>query len=193
MIEPAKRPAKPSLRWVTLAEVVALAGVVIAGLTLWNNWQDRRLREADRQAVQSVSVAQDRVALRGTVDEGGRRLTLSDPAHDLTEVSATFPAALDVSAQSPADSTLSIDMFGDALIKQVGDARSGRLPVLLTARYPQGDATRTATGLYDIIWRTNSRLLRGHVVRMVGLRLRQRGGTQMQLDAAWTREKPRTS
>jgi len=25
-------------RWLTIAEIVAVAGVVIAGLSLWNNW-----------------------------------------------------------------------------------------------------------------------------------------------------------
>ena len=33
-------------RWLTLAEIVAIAGVVIAGLTLWNNWQGREAEQA---------------------------------------------------------------------------------------------------------------------------------------------------
>ena len=38
-------------RWITLAEVVAVAGVLIGALTLYTNWSDRRAdEEGDRGA-----------------------------------------------------------------------------------------------------------------------------------------------
>lgn len=173
-------------RWVTLAEIVALAGVVIAGLTLWNGWQDRRAREADRTAaIASAAQAQGRVEFRGTVSDGGRRLMLADPAHDVTDLTITYPTSLGVAAQTPADNAIDADSFTDPLVQAVGDAHRGRLPVLVTARYLDGDASRTASGIYDIVWRTDGRLLRGRVARIEGFRLRERGGSVARVDALW--------
>ncbi|MGN6375110.1 MAG: hypothetical protein ACTHMG_06100, partial [Sphingomonas sp.] len=54
-------------RWLTLAEIVAIAGVVIAGLTLWNNWQGREDVRAARQAAQQdAERARDQFILHAT-------------------------------------------------------------------------------------------------------------------------------
>ena len=42
--------ARTRRRWITLAEVVAVAGVVIAALTLYLNVSDRRADRAERAA-----------------------------------------------------------------------------------------------------------------------------------------------
>lgn len=173
-------------RWVTLAEIVALAGVVIAALTLWNSWQERRAQEAEHtEAVASATQAHGRVQFRGTVSDGGRRLVLADPAHDVTDLTIAFPTSLGLSAQTPADNAIGVDMFSEPLTEAVGDAHQGRLPVLVTARFLDGDATRTTSGIYDIVWRTDARLLRGRVARIIGFRLRERGGSVARVDALW--------
>jgi type VI protein secretion system component VasK len=87
-------------RWVTLAEVVAVAGVLIAALTLWTNWSDHRANEADKIAAQS-SAARERtkIDLSAIVQDGGNTLLLKDARHDLQDVTITFPRALGVSPQ----------------------------------------------------------------------------------------------
>lgn len=182
-------------RWVTLAEAVAVAGVLIAGLTLWNNWSDRRATAADKAvAAQSASKARSRIALTATVEDGGRRLALRDPAHDLQDAAIIFPAALGVSEQRPAgDAVIDADWFANALLKVTdggADDREGRLPVLVRVTYLDGDAVRTATSLYDVVWRTEGRLLRGRTVKLEGLRVRSRSGSTTALNAAWAKEKP---
>ena len=72
-----------------------------------------------------------------------------------------------------------------ALTDGKADTREGRLPTLITVRYWDGDTARTVTGLYDIIWSTHGRFLRGRTLRLEGLRLRDRNGTTAKLDAAW--------
>ena len=182
-------------RWINLAELVAVAGVVIAALSLYVTYADRREAAADRAATAaSRAQAEARVDLSATVTGGGRSLLLADPRHALSDVTIAYPKALAVAAQHPAgDPVIDSSPFAGTLLKLTdhgADARTGRLPVLVTASYVEGDATRTARGLYDVVWRTEARLLRGRALRLTGLRLRRHGGDQAALDAAWAREKP---
>ncbi|WP_174279187.1 hypothetical protein [Sphingomonas bacterium] len=176
-------------RWLNLAELVALAGVLIAGASLWFSYADRRDAAADKLAQASAGT---RLELSAMPVGGG--LKLADARHDLDEVTITYPAALGVPAQHPAgEPVLEAAPFKDALLKLTdggADTRSGRLPVLIAASYADGDATRVATGLYDVTWRTQGRFLRGRALTLTGLRLRRHGGTRAALDAAWAREKP---
>ena len=178
-------------RWLNLAELVAVAGVVIAALGLYLTWSDRRETAADKVA---TATAAARLELTATVADDGDTLRLSDARHDLTDLTIRYPAALDIEVQRPAgEPAIELAPFGKALLKLTdggADDRSGRLPVLITASYVDGDATRTASGIYDIVWRTHGRGIRGRALDMTGLRLRQRGGTPAALDAVWAREKP---
>lgn len=181
-------------RWVTLAEVVAVAGVLIAALTLWNSWSERRDLAAEKAAQQSSEVRErSRVELTAAVEDEGRTLRLTDEKHDLTDLVVAFPRALGVAVQRPADLTIEAGWIGSPLLKltdEGADERSGRMPVLITVNYVDGDATRSATGVYDLVWRTEGRMLRGRTLRLEGLRLRQRGGDQARVDARWAQVKP---
>ncbi len=181
-------------RWINLAELVAVAGVIIAALGLYVSWSDRRESAADKAATVAADAREKgRLDLTATAD-GKEVLRLADAKHDLTDVTIAFPTALGVSAQRPTgDPVIEAKPFAEKLLKLTdggADDRSGRLPVLVTASYVDGDATRTARDLYDVVWRTQGRLLRGRALELTGLRLRQRGGNQAALDAAWGREKP---
>ena len=183
-------------RWVTLAEVVAVAGVVIAALTLYSNWADRRADETARVAAQSSEAREKaRIDLTASVSDGGRVLTLADDKHDITDAVLAFPRAIGVVTQRPAgEPVIDARWFDAALLKLTdggADDKTGRLPVLISVRYIDGDTPRTASGLYDVVWRTEGHMLRGRTLRLESLKLRQRGGTQAALDAAWVREKPK--
>jgi hypothetical protein len=182
-------------RWVTLAEVVAVAGVLIAALTLWTNWSDHRANEADKLAAQS-SAARERtkIDLSAIVQDGGDTLLLKDARHDLQDVTITFPKALGVSPQRPpAEPIIDASWVSAPMLKLTdggSDDRAGRLPVLVSVQYFDGDRTRSASGIYDVIWKTEGRVLRGRALKLEGLRVRQRGGDQARLDAIWAKEKP---
>lgn len=185
--------ARTRRRWITLAEVVAVAGVVIAALTLYLNVSDRRADQAERAATaQKDAAVQARVELTGTVD--GNTITLKDPRHDITDTTILFPKALGVGKQAPVEPEIDAAMFNRALLKLTDggpDARTGRLPVLITTRYWDGDATRSARGLYDIVWRTHGRRFFGRALTLEGFRLRQTGGDAAALERAWDAAKPR--
>jgi hypothetical protein len=193
--EERKEAAATRRRWVTLAEVVALTGVVIAALSLWQGWSERRAERAET-AASSAAAAKERgrVDLTATVRDDGRELLLSDARHALSEATVTWPSALAREVQRPpADPVVAVEPVEDALLKATdggADDRSGRAPALITVSFIDGDIRRTASGLYDVIWRTEGRVLRGRSLRFEGLRLRERGGTVQRLDAIWAREKP---
>lgn len=192
----AQEQARTRRRWINLGEAVAVAGVVIAGLTLYNGWSERRAEDAAKTEAAVIEQRADlRVDLKGTAASGGSRLALADTRHDLQDVTITFPKALGVAPQSPTgEPAIAAEWIEPALLKATDggpDEREGRLPVLITARFLDDDAPRAVTGTYDIIWRTEGRMLRSRALRLEGLKLRQRGGTQTTIDAAWARALPK--
>ncbi len=192
-----KDAAATRRRWVSLAEAVAVAGVIIGALTLWMSWSDRRSDEAAKVATETAEAREKaRVDLSATVEDGGRTLALKDERHDLSDAVVAFPKSLGIATQRPSgDPAIDADWFAKPLLTLTDggpDERTGRLPVLLTVRYWDGDTARTATGIYDVVWKTEGRMMRGRALTLQGLRLRQRGGSQAQLEAAWAREKPKT-
>lgn len=184
--------AKRRRRWLNLAEFVAIAGLVIAALGLWNTWSDRRDEAAEKQATAAGEAkARARLDLRARVEDG-RRVVLTDPRHELQEVVIAFPRQLGLSERRPAAAAvIERGWFDGALLKATdggADEREGRLPVLVTARYLDGDAERTASAVVDVVWRTEGNLLSGRSLEIEAARLRQRGGDQARIDSLWTRE-----
>jgi hypothetical protein len=182
--------AKSRRRLLTLAEFVAVAGLLVAALTLYLNWSQRRSDADDRAAAASAQRNERaRLDLTATVESDGRRLALRDPNHDLQDVAIEFPTKSGISRQAPVgDPVIEAEPIAGpilALTDGQADTKEGRLPVLITARYWDGDTARTVTGLYDVIWSTHGRLLRGRTLRLEGLRLKDRAGTKAKLDAAW--------
>ncbi|MDQ1156173.1 hypothetical protein QE385_000500 [Sphingomonas sp. SORGH_AS 950] len=182
--------AKSRRRLLSLAEFVAVAGLLVAALTLYLNWSQRRSDAADKAAAASAQRNERaRLDLTATVEGDGRRLALRDPNHDLQDVTIDFPAKSGIARQAPVgDPVIDAGPIADpilALTDGQADTKEGRLPVLITTRYWDGDTARTASGLYDVIWSTHGRLLRGRTLRLEGLRLRDRHGTMAKLNAAW--------
>lgn len=182
-------------RWVTLAEVLAIAGVVIAALGLWNNWSDRRADEADKVAAQASQTRERiRFELKGQViDGGGAVQLLRDDTHALGDVSVTFPSALGIAAKDAVDHRIDRDWFAPALLKLTdggADDAEGRLPVLVRYDYSVDDVKASRTALYDIVWQTGGRVLLGRSLKITDFRLRERSATVAGLDAAWAKVKP---
>lgn len=179
-------------RWLSLGEFVAVAGLIIAALGLWNTWSERRDAAAEKRAeAESAAKAGARLDLRARVEDG-RRVVLTDPRHELLDVTVAFPSQLKVEERRPAaGAVIERGWFGGALLKATdggADEREGRLPVLVTASYLDGDATRTASAIVDVVWRTEGRVIGGRSLTLEAARLRQRGGDQAQVDALWRRE-----
>ncbi|MGH6613198.1 hypothetical protein [Sphingomonas sp.] len=183
-------------RWVTLAELVGVAGLIIAAAGLWMSWSDRRADDQAKQ-VEKASEAKVRtlVMLKGVVEKGGDRLKLSDAAHDIQNIDVTFPSALGIAAQnSVLEPRIEASWFSGPLLGLTDhgpDDQEGRLPVLITASYWDADTERRDTAIYDVVWKTKGRMLLGRALHVEGLMLRERAGSKARLDAIWAREKPK--
>lgn len=174
-------------RWLNLAELVAVAGVLIAAAGLYLSWSDRRDRAtADAQAAQVTG----RFEIRATPRDDGAALMLRhDERHDVASMDVTFPAALGVGRREALAERIERDWFARPLLKATDggpDDQTGTLPVLIRVRYTDGDVMRTASGIYDVVWRTAGRTFPlGRSLRLEALRLRERGGSTARLDALW--------
>lgn len=191
----ASAPGRRTRRWVSLAEIVALAGLLIAAGTFYMNWTDR---EADRsnKARDTASEAKVRAiaTLTGDVRDGGRTILLADPKLSPSAATLRFPAALRL---PPTDAMpgpqIRADMFEAALLKATdkgADRRQGRLPMLITVSWWDGAERREDSGLYEVLWQTEGRLLQGRKLALTGIVLRERTGSAEALERAWQRQKP---
>lgn len=184
-------------RWITLGEIVAIAAVAISALTFWSNYSERKSDDAERRAEKaSAAEAKATVTLTGTPADDGKTLKLAAGGQDIQGVRVRFPAALALSPQeSLVEPRIEAKWFSAKLLDMTDggpDTREGKLPVLITADWWDGERHLSETALYDIVWKTEGRVLRGRELTLKGLvlRRRMRADGPAQLDAAWTRAKP---
>ena len=185
-------------RWITLAEVVGIAGLLIAAASLWMSWSDHRADQQEKQ-VEKASEAKVRtlVLLTAKAEKDGKQLALKDSAHEVQSIDVRFPASLGISAQSSVlDPHIESSWFADPILKMIEkgpDKRQGRLPVLITSNYWDADQQRSDSAIYDVVWFTEGSFLgvSGRSLRLKGILLRERTASPARLEAIWAAEKPK--
>ncbi|MGN6374608.1 MAG: hypothetical protein ACTHMG_03535, partial [Sphingomonas sp.] len=129
--------------------------------------------------------------------KGGKSLLLArDDQHALGNVTVAFPRQLGVAPHPAYAQTIDASWFNDQLLKLTdggSDDRAGLLPVLVTYQYWVDDAEHVKRDIYDIVWKSEGRFLRGRDIRLLDMRLHRIGGSQAALDAAWAKEKPKAA
>lgn len=185
--EPRRR--RVPIRWITLAEAVAIGAVLISALGLYNSWSgDRPTPPAATPAATAHPLV-----LRATADREGARLSLA-PVRDAQVIQSqtiAFPAALGVArVETTGDPRIEAEWINDALKKAGGKAGTGdrRLPILLTTVYVDDGASLTDVAVYHLGYAVEGGgLFGGTHVRLRGLSLvtRGKGATQARLDAMW--------
>ena len=187
-------------RWITFGEVVAAAGLIIAALSLYLNWSDRRTDEAERSAEQAE--ARTSAAERGrhvglvATDADGDVLAFKAAACALQSADISFPSALGVAAQSTTlNPRIDADWFAKPLLAALDPAKAeaGRLPVLIESRCTSETGDRLERAIYEVPFSVDSRFLRGKAIRLSGLVLREyvtAANGQARLDAAWRKLAP---
>ena len=182
-------------RWVSLAELVGVAGLVIAALGLWLSYSDRRADETAKQAEQAIE-AKVRTLVMLKATGSGDSLTLLDAAHDVQTIDVTFPKSLGVAGQKQIDPKIEASWMAEPILKLTDngpDTVEGRVPVLVVASYWDADVERHDSAIYDVTWKTEGRFLQGRALKLTGLKLRERTKSTARLDAIWATEKPKPS
>lgn len=194
--EEKKEAAAIRRRWITLGEVLGVAAVLISGLTLWNNIQERKSNEAERAAASSKEEhAQAALVLKATAQDGGRRLSLAplDSAQAIQSQRIIFPSALGVSpVETVADPRIEADWIADAL-KKADSKEEGsgdkRVPVAIVTNFVTGGTMHSDAALYNLAYVREGHLL-GSSIRLRGLSLVSRTrakDAQVRVDKLWKR------
>jgi hypothetical protein len=191
-------------RWITLGELLAVAAVIISGLTLYLNWSDRSESEVAKS--KEATTAAKRAAtltLAGEVVDKGKRVDLAPVASEQVVQSQrlTFPEALDVDAvETTGAPRIEARWFDDELKRareKAGlpdDSRGDeKLPVLVETRFTVGGEDFEDVALYDIGYSIKGGLISGHELDLRGVslvhRLSPRDGAAA-LERRWKRFVP---
>lgn len=195
---PAERKEAAAIRrrWITLGEVLAVIGVLISGLALWNSWSERNTAEKERIAEKAKQANVSRTLLLKAAG-GGKRLALTahDPDQAIQGQTLLFPSAFGLGAFDTTEPRIEAEWVKRAVKKAnekdekvPGDAR---MPVAITTRFVADRGSFTDTALYDIGYKeSGGGLFEGSEVELKGLSLIGRttaAKAQEQLDALWAR------
>lgn len=173
------------LRWLTLAEIVGIAALVIAGLGYLDAHRERSQAERaraeavrERQVEQKADAVKRSFLMTGTPDKSGERIKL-DSAHPdqiIQTQTVWFPTAVrGDSVETTGNPRLEAGWIEGGLRKAAGKAKSGRVPVGVLTVYIDNGETRTDRAIYWLGYSLHPRPLRGDRVELEGLSVARRG------------------
>ena len=164
-----QRPESPKRRFINIGEIVAVGGLAISGLALWNSW-----RSGDKEIAEIVGEEAPQVplALRGTVEDKGKllRLAPTEENHALEELTITAMAPAKGSAPFGSDPVLSAALIESWLPDNVAKEGVGTLTVSVQARYIEHGESRMAKQRYRLNYGwVDGGMFSGKSVRMTGI------------------------
>jgi hypothetical protein len=205
MSDDAKR--KFPVRWLTLAEFVGIAALLIAALGYWDNHRDRVQAEKERAASEREHQAEAKAgALKQTFlmtgqAQGGDMIRLSavHPDQVIQTQAVSFPGDVRGGSETTTGNPrIEAGWFEGGLEKALKargvKAEHGRVPVGVETSYIEDGQAKTDRSIYLVGYALHSRVLRSAKVELEGLSLLRRGlGEDLQkaVDAAWDREHPK--
>jgi hypothetical protein len=189
--------AKLPIRWLTLAEIVGVAALVIAGLGYWDNHRERiqtdRERAAEsreRQAQARVSALKQTFVLTGSPSEPGDRIRISTvhPEQVIQTQELWFPAAVRADSVKTTGNPRIEAGWIARVAKADGKNKSGRVPVGVLTVFIEDGQTKTDRSVYYVGYSRQPRMLRADKISLEGLSLARRGvagDLQKAADALW--------
>jgi len=195
------------LRFLTLAEFVGVAALVIAGLGYWDSHRERTQTAKERAAEAQEKKAQAKAGalklaflMTGTPEGDGERLRLATvhPDQVIQTQAITFPAEIRGDAvQTTGNPRMEAGWIEGGLTKaehvRGGTSHQGRIPVGVVTVFIEDGQPKTDRAIYLLGYRSHPKMLRSDKVELEGLSLMRRGvGEDMQaaVDQAWARISP---
>ena len=167
MTEKPPTDAQIRRRWINLGEFVAVAGLLISALALWNSWRGDR-GEAETKIVEQEAKPVP-LALRGRVEDDGKRLVIApvESGHALDSLQLSTG---DRQVAVGSDGLVSASEVETLLPGDIDKSRDGQFVVTVAARYIERGADRTGGGRYTLSYRwVDGGLLGGKSLRLTGL------------------------
>jgi hypothetical protein len=198
---------KRRLRFLTLAELVGIAALAIAGLGYWDSHRERTLTERERVAQAQEKKAEVKAGalkltflITGSPEGSGDRLKLASVHSEqvIQTQELTFPSEIRGDpVQTTGNPRLEAGWIEDGVSKaehaRGGKGRKGRLPVAIVTTFIQDGQTKTDSALYQLGYSAHPRVLRSDKVELEGLSLIRHtagGDAQAAVDTLWARQNP---
>jgi hypothetical protein len=183
--------------WLTIGEVAAVLGLVIAALNYWDTHREH-VEKSHLEAAQARQASRGAAFVLEAAPEGnGRRLGLKavEPSQVIQSQRYVFPRAV---LGHPVDVTAAVPRIEAAWIAPGLDralaaahatkAGLGRLPVAVVTVYVENGETRQDRSLYVVGYGWQGHFLGGRAISLQGLALQRRavtGDLQAQVDRLW--------
>jgi hypothetical protein len=195
---PAERKEAAAIRrrWITLGEVLAVIGVLISGLALWNSWSERSTAREERAVEKAKQADKSRIVVLKAGSAGKRlALTARDPDQAIQGQTLLFPSGFALGAFDTTEPRIEAEWIKRALKKangKEGKVRGdARMPVAITTRFVADGRAFADSALYDVGYKeSDGGLFGGKEVELRGLSLIGRTSgdkAQAQLDALWAK------
>jgi hypothetical protein len=198
---------KRRLRFLTVAELVGIAALIIAAAGYWDTHRERAQTERERAAEAQEKRAEARAGalkltflMTGSPEGAGERLKLASVHSEqvIQTQALTFPSEIRGDAvNTTGNPRIEAGWIEGGVTKaehaRDGKGRSGPLPVAIVTTFIEDGQTKTDTALYQLGYRAHPRVLRSDKVELEGLSLIRRGvagDAQAAVDAAWLRQNP---
>ena len=195
------------LRWLTLAEIVGVAALVLAGLGYWDSHREHALEQSERaqadrdraaeakarEAEQKASVLKQTFLMTAAPDSSGDRLRLTAAHAEQVVQTQTlwFPSVIRAdSIETTGNPRIQADWVADGARKAAAKSQHGRIPVAILTTFIEDGDTKTDRAVYLMGYTLHGRLLGGPRVELEGLSLSHRdvqGDLQAAADQMWVR------
>jgi hypothetical protein len=178
-------PKRLPLRWLTLAEIVGVAALVIAGLGYWDSHRQhldeekaQAAAERDHQAEVRAGARKPAFLMTGSVNKDGDVVRLASVhAEQVIQTQTVWfpsPVAKD-SVETTGNPRVEAGWVAGGLAKAAGHIRRGRVPVGVFTTYIEDGETKSDSAIYMLGYSLNKRMLLGDKVTLEGLSLARRG------------------
>jgi hypothetical protein len=186
------------LRWLTLAEIIGVLALVIAGLGYWDSHRERAQQDRERavaakerQAEIKASAVKPGFLMTGTLEGAGDRVRLTSvhPEQVIQTQTLWFPAAVRAdSVETTGNPRIEAAWIEAGLRRAAGKSKHGRAPVGVLTVFIEDGQTKTDRAIYQLGYSLHPRMLRGDRLELEGLSLARRGvagDLQAAVDALW--------
>lgn len=187
--EPPPPKKRPPLRWLTLAEIVGLGALIIAGLGYWDSHRERvqqdherAVAERDRAAEQAKArqqqaqqeVVRHSLLLTGTPSGAILRLQATRPDQVIQTQTLWFPTEIRPDSVSTTGNPRIEASWVEDRLRRAAKTDDHRLPVVIETSFIEDGETRTDRALYLVGFSLHGRLVGGPRVEFEGLSLASR-------------------
>jgi hypothetical protein len=210
-LNPEPTPKKRMLRRLSLAEIVGIGALVIAGLGYWDSHRERQQQDTERAtaAHERASAAADQgkakaqeqqqealrhaLLLTGVPANGELRLQSARGEQVIQTQTLSFPAELRADSIATTGNPRIEARWIEGKLRRAAKPADHRLPVAIETSYIEDGQQRTDRSVYLVGFSLHGRLVGGPRVELEGMSLARRGVTgdlQAAVNAMWDEQHP---